>query len=153
MEIEKFSDLQINNIVKCKISNDNAVYKIIALDGYHYKVMLDGVRFKQWIEFDKIKPIKLDNVKMNFFGFKKGHSISNVLEYEEKKEYISTHSCREIEVELDGDSYSIVSSDEHPLPVGKPFIYVHEFQNICLSLFDIDLSIKVIQPEERKIFQ
>jgi len=53
--------LRIGNIVKCKISNDNNIYTVVAIDGVNHKVMLNGTRYKEWISIDKIKPIKLTN--------------------------------------------------------------------------------------------
>lgn len=53
----QIQDLAIDNYVKCKVSNDAGIYKILAIDGYNLKVMLDGARQGEWYTLDKIKGI------------------------------------------------------------------------------------------------
>lgn len=69
------SELMIGNYVKCKVSNDAGIYRVIALDGYNLKVMLDGARFKEWYLEDKIKPIKLTAKILEDIGFKFDGSV------------------------------------------------------------------------------
>ncbi len=64
----EFNQLRPNNYVKCKISNDAAIYKVLSLDGWLHKVMLDGVRKGEWIDFEKIKPILLTQDKLRELG-------------------------------------------------------------------------------------
>ena len=52
-------DLKIGSYLKCKVSNDAAAYSVIAIDGWHQKVMLSDVRMGTWYTVDKLKPIPL----------------------------------------------------------------------------------------------
>jgi hypothetical protein len=71
----RIGELKIGSIVKCKVSNDAGVYRVIALDGQNLKVMLDGVRFKTWYTLDKIRPIKLSAEIIEYCeGFKFHHN-------------------------------------------------------------------------------
>lgn len=53
------NELRIGNFVKCKVSNDTAFYKVLALDGWLLRIMLDGVRQGEWYTQDKVKPIPI----------------------------------------------------------------------------------------------
>lgn len=78
----KVADLRINNRVKCKISNDNAVYEIVAIDGINAKVMLSGARMGEWIPIEKIKPIPLTEEILVEYGFERCNTDDDPLDPE-----------------------------------------------------------------------
>lgn len=69
----QIEELRYGSLVKCKVSNDSAIYQVIAIDGWNEKVMLSGVRKGEWYSLDKIKPIKLTDDWLLKFGFKNIH--------------------------------------------------------------------------------
>lgn len=68
-EITDFSELQLGNAVKCRKSNDAREYKIMALDGYNHKVMLNDVRKGEWLDLKQIRALPLDYTWYEDFEF------------------------------------------------------------------------------------
>ena len=125
-------DLIAGNIVKCKISNDGGIYKVVAIDGYSHKVMLDGARFKEWISVDKIKPIPISSKNIILSGGKK-HNKKYFF-------YLNNH-------EHDVDKISFYVSEGFLCFEGikyrslfKHISYVHQMQNLYYALTGRDLE-------------
>ena len=64
-------DLRIFDYVKCKTSNDAALYQILAIDGLNLKVLLSGARQGDgWIDIDRINPVMVTPELLEKCGFK-----------------------------------------------------------------------------------
>jgi len=100
----EIQELKIGSLVKCKVSNDAGIYKVIAIDGVNNKVMLDGVRMGEWHGVDKIKGIPINDHSLQCLGFdneeyKEGwigidvNNTSFVLAYPHTEIQHSKHYC------------------------------------------------------------
>lgn len=118
-------ELRIGNLVKCKMSNDAAVYTVMAIDGINLKVMLSGARFCTWYDEDKLQPILLTEELLLRCGFEKCSDFGGGADYysgiiDLSQQFIPTTSDR---------YYASVIIDG-----AKKLKYLHELQNFVFSL-------------------
>lgn len=65
----KIQELRIGNLVKCKTSNDSAIYSVFQIDGLGLKVRLSHPRHTEFTPIDRIKPIPLTEEVLLKCGF------------------------------------------------------------------------------------
>ena len=133
-------DLRIFDYVKCKTSNDAALYQILAIDGLNLKVILSGAREADgWIGIDKIKPVIVTPEILEEFGFKKHiRNASNPHRpqedfivydlYPKRGEFLYSFTMKG---KLTDSFYETPEIDGGTISIGK---YVHELQNIYFDI-------------------
>jgi hypothetical protein len=107
------TEIKICNYVHCRVSNDAGIYKIIAIDGWSHKVMLDGARQGTWYTLDKIKPIPLTEKWLKEFGIEAGEGVGKY-----------TNVTARIIVSKNFERNGLQSDDRIEIK------YVHQYQNI-----------------------
>lgn len=132
----KVNDLRIGSRVKCKVSNDSAIYTVVAIDGLNSKVMLSGARVGTWYDIERIKPIPLTKDLLLECGF----------EYNEDRglftQVMPTEGRYILDANLGGgyqlgrefnDDYTPVASVE----------YLHQLQNLYFFLEGSELPLSL----------
>lgn len=119
-------ELRVGNIVKCKVSNDASFYEVLALDGWHLKIMLDGVRKGVWYPEEKIKPIQLTEKILLRFGFEKSLLSNNYWHIAQHKSFCLKLG-KDIDETLTPDLFYL---EEYLVPVYN----LHQLQNLYFTL-------------------
>ena len=136
----QINELQIDNFVKCKVSNDAGIYKILSIDGYNLKVILNGARQGEWHNLDKIKPIKLTSEILEKCGFEKYIDNSDDLTYYTMK----LNDEKKCELALSsGDKNGICEVTLSPYEDYFRYQYLHQIQNIYFSITQKELLINI----------
>lgn len=119
----------IGNWVKCKISNDAALYQITSIEKHGYIVGLSGVREGEKIPIEKIKPIPL---------------TPEILETWSAKDIYETftyHLDKHFFVVWDGvDAIWFIKKGEQSVHIATTE-YLHQLQNLYFSLTQKELEI------------
>lgn len=142
--IINFHELRIGNKLKCKVSNDAAIYSVLNLDGWMMRVGLDGVRKGEWYPVDKLKPILLTPKVLKTCGFdvKKSTPAYPEAMYVEINSnsgnffrlYVSdTNDCPTIHLKASSDWF----------PRLAEIRYLHQLQNLFFALTGGELIINL----------
>lgn len=122
------------NQVKCKVSNDAAIYHVVMIDIWNHKVMLSGVRQGEWHSIQKIKPVSLS--KEWFDKQIKAKRDSNYYIYDDKDENCYT-------IGMPNGLFMMIDKVNYGVRIGQgedfshelmKLNYVHELQNIYIDL-------------------
>jgi len=140
------NELRIGNFVKCKTSNDDAIYQILALDGLHLKIYLNEPRNK-WHTEDLIKPIKLTEEILLKCGFEKikGGNGDYQITLQKGKGLGHSDYILFVDFGLDNNTniitISLVSEESEWLETKSK--YLHQLQNLYFYLCGEELTINL----------
>lgn len=121
-------ELRIGNFVKCTVSNDAGVYSIVAMDGIHLKIMLDGARYKTWYSEGKINGIELTEEWLIKLGFKKTEMMFSNIPFIRFKidKFLITRET---------NYFSCILFNDLEQEVGVTYVTsVHQLQNLYFAL-------------------
>lgn len=127
-------ELRGGNHVKCKVSNDAAIYTVIMIDIWNHKIMLSGVRQGEWHSIKKIKPLKL--TKEWFDKQVKAKPNSKYYIFDDVEDGCYT-------IGMPNGLFMVIDKDDYGLRVGQgadfsheliKLQYVHELQNIYIDI-------------------
>ena len=124
------NDLRIGNRVKCKVSNDAAIYTVVAIDGIHAKIMLDGARLGTWYDMDKIKPIAITKDVLATVGFGEVGFYENVYHKGAFRVHIARRAGCLAKYEANGNCLELEIKS------------LHELQNLYFTLTGEELAIQ-----------
>jgi hypothetical protein len=140
----KAQELRIGSLVKCAVSNDAAVYTVMAIDGINLKVMLSGERSGTWYDESKIKPIPLTEELLLKCGFEL--DINGIDHYDnycivrpEETAWSGVIYYDYFEVYRDGNGLFTID----PLSDYFRFKYLHQLQNLYFALTGEELEVKL----------
>lgn len=124
----QINEMRFNSAIKCKISNDAGVYRIMAI--HLYGVELSGARSGSVIPFDKIKGIKITEDILLKSGFTKTH---NRIHDNDHNIYFEFDVKGKIyDCTIHGNRFCFLHSKSRR----DKMIYVHQLQNLNESLSD-----------------
>ena len=127
-------ELRGGNHVKCKVSNDAAIYTVIMIDIWNHKVMLSGVRQGEWHSIKKIKPIKLTKEWFDKQVKAKPNSKYHIFDDTEDNCYT---------IGMPNGLFMVIDKDDYGLIIGQgadfshellKLTYIHELQNIYIDI-------------------
>jgi hypothetical protein len=133
------NELRINNLVKCKISNDAATYRIVEIDGINASIKLDGARYGEIIPINKIKPILLTEELLLKCGAK-FREINCGWRYYDIDGFIISANVKDKRIffsafDRDGERY--VNDFDLELET------IHQFQNLYFTLSNKELEVNL----------
>lgn len=126
----KIQELRIGNLVKCKMSNDSAIYSVIQIDGFGLKVRLSHPRHTEFTPIDRIKPIPLtEEILLKCgFDFSENAYFSPIFNLVSKLRIVGH----------DGD-FRLLLNTQMAIKVE----YLHQLQNLFLDLTGEELEVKL----------
>ena len=132
----KIQELRIGNLVKCKTSNDSAIYSVIQIDGFGLKVRLSHPRHTEFTPIDRIKPITLTEEILLRCGLTQKGSLFGI-------GFLDTIYWYHIENQILYIEYtdSPFSEDEGTrYPISSPIKHLHVLMNIIYDLTGRELE-------------
>lgn len=132
----QINELRINSIVKCKISNDNAVYRVVAIDGINGKVMLSGARTGEWIKVEDLKPIKFSEYILFSCNFEVVHNCKDTIRYDLSIDNRFDFLLNRQNAALSGIRFEGGTHYDEAR-------YLHQFQNLYFSITNKELEVSL----------
>lgn len=129
----KIHELRIGNLVKCKTSNDSAIYSVIQIDGFGLKVRLSHPRHTEFTPLDRIKPIPLTEEILLKCGFRK----TNLEGYDVHFKYTNPLLRSDITAIYNSD-FSLKLDG-----VARGIKYLHRLQNLFFDLTGKELEVEL----------
>lgn len=124
----KIQELRIGNLVKCKTSNDSAIYSVIQIDGLGLKVRLSHPRHTEFTPLDRIKPIPLTEEILLKCGF---YQENGVMSY-------ATQDYSSVKI-----TYETLAKYYRLYPYTYRIDYLHQLQNLYFDLTGEELEVKL----------
>jgi hypothetical protein len=70
MEHLEINELRINNLVKCRVPNGFAIYRVSAIDGINSKVLLSKKETGRWVGMDMVFPVPITEKILQEYNFR-----------------------------------------------------------------------------------
>jgi hypothetical protein len=135
----KIQELRIGNLVKCKTSNDSAIYSVIQIDGFGLKVRLSHPRHAEFTPIDRIKPITLTEEILLKCGFERRGAYLGIAHVDTVYWYSPENQILYIEY-----TDSPFPEDEGVrYPISSPIKHLHTLMNAIYDLTGEELEVKL----------
>ncbi len=134
----KIQELRIGNLVKCKTSNDSAIYSVIQIDGFGLKVRLSHPRHTEFTPLDRIKPIPLTEEILLKCGFEKDDTGVDMFDPDYAEWYQMEFPVIGILCQSSDKKY-LFDENTDTLRIQ----YLHQLQNLVFDLTGEELEVEL----------
>lgn len=134
----QIEELSVGSLVRCRVSQDGAIYAVTKINGSTLSVELSGARRGQFYTLDRIMPIKLTADLLIACGFTK----------DPDDETLFTYSAGLPGYEMKTSIY--VSSSKVDKRVKGQIKFLHQLQSLYLSLYNEVLHVDIATNSEYK---
>jgi len=132
----KIEELSVGSLVRCRVSQDGAIYAVTKIIGPTLSVELSGARRGQFYPIDRIMPIKLTADLLTACGFAK----------DPDDETLFTYSAGLPGYEMKTSIY--VTSAKVDKRIQGQIKFLHQLQSLYLSLYNQVLHVGIAPNSE-----